>query len=80
MKKESYNLKDDPNTIFITGGREESVMVKLVQSNYHAKEPNEMLLSFSGPVSLGTLKEVFGWLDERANLITKNKEELIILK
>lgn len=41
-----------------TGGREVTPEVKLVPSNYHASLPGEKLVLISGPVSLGTLRDI----------------------
>lgn len=41
-----------------TGGREVTPEVKLVPSNYHARITGEKLVLISGPVSLGTLRDI----------------------
>jgi len=63
--------------ITFTGGRENTVEVELVESNYHSKEPNEQLLQFSGPVSIQTLEEILNWA--RAELTLEGKEQIIFL-
>ena len=55
----------NPKCVF-TNGREETQSAELVPSNYHDKDQDELLISISGPVSLGTLKEIIEWVKENA--------------
>lgn len=50
--------------IAVTGGREETVMVEFVPSNYHNKNPGEKLVTIEGAVSSKTLKEIISMLDQ----------------
>jgi hypothetical protein len=46
------------NETAFTGGRENTVTVKLVDSNYHGAVKGEKQLLISGPVSLDTLRDI----------------------
>lgn len=47
--------------ILFTGGREASVLAKIVPSNYYASIPGEVLLQIDGPVSPQTLTGILAW-------------------
>jgi hypothetical protein len=44
-------------SIMLAGGRENTPVVSLVPSNYHDKEPEELLIRIDGAVSINTLLE-----------------------
>ena len=44
--------------IIMTGGREASVEIEFVDSNYHAKNPGEKLVKIEGAVSAETLNDI----------------------
>lgn len=65
--------------MYITGGRESSPLISIVESNYYGREPGEVLLNISGPISVETLKAALEWFEEQTITIggiTKLREHL----
>lgn len=63
--------------IAVTGGREETVMIEFVPSNYHNRNPGEKLVKIEGAVSSKTLKEIISMLDQEnwESLLEEERKE-----
>lgn len=63
----------------ISGGREETILVSLVKSNYHSSIPGERLINIAGPVSLKTLEEIVSIVKKECKLITLDDGDVAII-
>jgi hypothetical protein len=65
--------------INITGGREVSPTVELVDSNYYAGLPTEKLITISGPVSISTLEDIIKWAKRECKVVKLKKDDRVVL-
>ena len=66
-------------SIMLTGGREQTPIISLVPSNYHDKEPGEMLIRIDGAVSINTLLEAIEWAKSNAVTLKMEIGETVLL-
>jgi hypothetical protein len=66
-------------SIMLTGGREITPHISLVPSNYHDKEPEELLIRIDGAVSINTLLEAIEWAKSNAVTLKMENGETVLL-